>query len=1523
MKRWQVFSAILLVLCAAPLASAVRYFVIDNEHEWINALDKSQILPLEPQEWNEYMQQWQAYGDPDPYPPTTFLPPQLYVHPGDPAGTPPYPEDAGLVMAWGDGQPDGEYASAWKFTYEVDPDLSNAIIQITVTAPQFGMTGSQITQVSFGIRDMNGNIRSWYWNCGPVAGPGTLAWNVPTTIIIDPSILGVSAATPAAASFMNNPMFNLTMSLDFIVDENGTWVGGPVQVPPPGQQQYVGQWNYWHNLIVTPKQQQGLKWDQPPVIYQEPDTYFGWNDLSVYDPQIRPIVADDWRCDSELPVTDIHWWGSFINWLENVPPQPLPYAFHIGIWTDVPAGADQPFSHPGKLVWENICTTYTWEYVGMDYNPWKGLVDDACFKFTQILDPEDWFWQDPGENIYWVSIAAMYDIAEPMYPFGLKTRPKYFQDDAVRIFDAINPTGGITWPPTVGDSWANGEEILGPDGESWDICFQLTTEGTEEVDWGDAPDGVGAIGYQTLAANNGANHVIGGPWLGDATDVPDSEPDGQPDPNALGDDNDIIYPPANDDEDGATIPVLTQGVPNSITVGVNDAGGAGGVLEVWIDFNGDGTWQHPAEQVFAGFLPVGIQNIPVTAPVGSVVGQTFARFRISTNGGLTPAGSAPDGEVEDHELFIEEYQPDLDFGDAPDRPYPTWLGNNGARHVIVAGGPIMGATIDAEANGQPNATATGDDIAGAIPDDEDGVALNLPMIVGQPHTFVVTVNMPCILDAWVDFGGDGSWATPGDQIAVSLPLIAGPNNVSFNVLPTATVGTTFARFRVSGNGGLAPTGLAYDGEVEDYEVKLEELIEYDFGDAPDPTYPTLLASNGARHQINRLLMLGSTIDPEADGQPNPTATGDDIAGATPDDEDGVTFVSMLVPGKSAQVDVSVTTTLAPAYLDAWIDFNGDGDWADAGEQVLTASVVTAGVNNLWINVPPSASPGISTFARFRLSLLNTMNYDGAGGIGEVEDYQVKIGYPDDPEKPFFVENAKWSQPPIPINPQFQPTAPPIFCGWDEPSYSYYEGEEFYRVAADDFRCFGSMPVTSVHWWGSYLGWTNEIPPYEQPYGWKISFWSNARAGAQGVPFSRPVRLLHTVDVPFDRVSWQWVGYDKSNIQNDIEDSCFQYNVNLSADEWFWQQQYLDVTHDQVFWISIVALYDIPDEPTGVVNAHVWGWKTRPWHWMDDAITMDVLQPMVPPLVVDPELSGITPLEGIEGSVDLAFELDTDPNWIKWQQPFGSDPSFEFYQDVPSMGMDDGQGNIMFHQVVADDFICERRTPVSAVTWWGSYLGFDYQACQLTGIARPIPPAYFLITVWTDVPAGADPNYSFSHPGTLLWEYKAYNYDEVLIGYDFPLGDPEPVFRYTARIPQAQWFCQREVNGVFWVSVVAVYTSDYTHQWGWTTHERVMPPPDAAVAMTPTFPGYSYEMLLPGGPDVDMSFVLWTEPDECCDCPDFNFDGIVEWADFGVFAANWQWTGPAGGYNTADLNCDGIVEWADFGIFASYWQQSCP
>src|SRR5205823_5695034 len=81
------------------------------------------------------------------------------------------------------------------------------------------------------------------------------------------------------------------------------------------------------------------------------------------------------------------------------------------------------------------------------------------------------------------------------------------------------------------------------------------------------------------------------------------------------------------------------------------------------------------------------------------------------------------------------------------------------------------------------------------------------------------------------------------------------------------------------------------------QVATLTVLEMDFGDAPDLPYPTLLASNGARHRIVPGFYLGAGVDFEPDGQPNGTATGDDSNGSA--DEDGVIFSTPLYAGQLA------------------------------------------------------------------------------------------------------------------------------------------------------------------------------------------------------------------------------------------------------------------------------------------------------------------------------------------------------------------------------------------------------------------------------------------------------------------------------------------------------------------------------------------------------------------------------------------------------------------------------------------------
>ena len=487
------------------------YIMLDTYEDWAKAMEDGRVKGVVPEQWESHMMQWEEFDDDDkePYPSTTFGQAELYLYEGDPQ--PESPNDAGLVMWWGNGE-DGDFASAWQLKPPQDPDLTNCTITVTVTAPQFAMgTSGQVNQVSLALQNapmVGGPMRAWYWKCGPVGGPDPIWWNTPTTITIDTSKTGVTAATPTATNYANNPAFNLKTVMFIALDENGTWVGGPTPAPGPGGPP-VFLWNYWHWLMITPNTQVSkgyyTKWSQPPTVVDpaaDPPVIIGWDELSDYHQP--PMVADDWPCKDERPITDIHWWGSFIGWTQPHPPPILPKAFHLGIWTDVPVDPADPdsFSHPGVLIWENYCDNWVWNFAGYDrdprmYPPGMELPNepgfdvpmDACFQFNQLLSQDEWFYQQPNDDpdrprIYWLSIAPIYnpwDYDDPnFYPWGWKTRRPEWNDDAVRILRVSDASGLTHWPPAIGSLWNTGTPIKWPEDPpdeaySWDVAFELTT----------------------------------------------------------------------------------------------------------------------------------------------------------------------------------------------------------------------------------------------------------------------------------------------------------------------------------------------------------------------------------------------------------------------------------------------------------------------------------------------------------------------------------------------------------------------------------------------------------------------------------------------------------------------------------------------------------------------------------------------------------------------------------------------------------------------------------------------------------------------------------------------------------------------------------------------------------------------------------------------------------------------------------------------------------------------------------------
>jgi hypothetical protein len=496
-------------------------FTVESYTQWEQLLvpegpNEPAIGPVELSEWSEYVGHWDTYLEEGPGFPndTEYCPPQLYVYEGNDSD-PCYPDNPGLVMAWGapdQNVPDVNYSSAWKYVYGEDPDLRNCTITLKVFPP------AGMVYVSFGLRDTSNRTISWSWNT-----PSTIPYATFTTIKINTNNigLGTAAAVPTADSFAPNPNFDLSKVASFIINETWHSQPGVFTAPPPGGSGNF-YWNAWRSYSVTTNTGGGpgpgpgvpdaklkwyLKWSQQPVAIdpnEEPPIFIGWDEVSDHNHPPDPIVADDWKCEDDRPVTDVHWWGSFLGWNQPHVPPLLPKAFHIGIWNDIPdpnPGDPSVFSHPNEMVWENYCDNWVWNFAGFDESPRDPNERDSCFQFTQLLSEDEWFYQEPNDpndpndpnasaTVYWLSIAAIYDHNDHndpnFYPWGWKTREHFFNDDAVRITNTNNPTSGTAWPPTpptVGSLWVLGNPIFWPDPcDTWDMAFELTTNQPAYVD---------------------------------------------------------------------------------------------------------------------------------------------------------------------------------------------------------------------------------------------------------------------------------------------------------------------------------------------------------------------------------------------------------------------------------------------------------------------------------------------------------------------------------------------------------------------------------------------------------------------------------------------------------------------------------------------------------------------------------------------------------------------------------------------------------------------------------------------------------------------------------------------------------------------------------------------------------------------------------------------------------------------------------------------------------------------------------
>lgn len=174
-----------------------------------------------------------------------------------------------------------------------------------------------------------------------------------------------------------------------------------------------------------------------------------------------------------------------------------------------------------------------------------------------------------------------------------------------------------------------------------------------------------------------------------------------------------------------------------------------------------------------------------------------------------------------------------DYGDAPDASTGTGTGNyqttntdGGARHSVVAGLSLGAVAADLDNGTLQNATATADDTNGT--DDEDGIIgfPAIPTASGQSVTVPVSVTnttgSSTTLVGYIDFNKDGSFGGTNERATVDVNNGATSANLTFTTPAGLTVGTTYARFRISSIATevTSSVGAASSGEVEDYQVTI-------------------------------------------------------------------------------------------------------------------------------------------------------------------------------------------------------------------------------------------------------------------------------------------------------------------------------------------------------------------------------------------------------------------------------------------------------------------------------------------------------------------------------------------------------------------------------------------------------------------------------------------------------------------------------------------------------------------------------
>jgi hypothetical protein len=190
---------------------------------------------------------------------------------------------------------------------------------------------------------------------------------------------------------------------------------------------------------------------------QRPDLSSNGIDIRLDDADgVTRHIADDFRCTTKGPITDVHFWGSWKYDLKC----PIT-AILVSFYSDDPCGPggtepNNPYSKPNQLLWQRTFEAgefnetlyykvpeyeWWWDPFFNDLNP---MGDSQVWKYDINIDPVVAFRQEGNSvnpRVYWMELQVWLPYGQS-YQFGWKTSKEHWNDDAVWDTGSMPPR---TW----------------------------------------------------------------------------------------------------------------------------------------------------------------------------------------------------------------------------------------------------------------------------------------------------------------------------------------------------------------------------------------------------------------------------------------------------------------------------------------------------------------------------------------------------------------------------------------------------------------------------------------------------------------------------------------------------------------------------------------------------------------------------------------------------------------------------------------------------------------------------------------------------------------------------------------------------------------------------------------------------------------------------------------------------------------------------------------------------------------------